>query len=96
MQLAKVGGAIKEQTPVLGMKQRDGFVIAKAVPSRYRNALVPIVYDNVVKKSIVYTDEYRGYSKMKYRYNRESVNHGAKQYVNGMAHTNGLRTFGAT
>lgn len=87
------GGAINEHTPVLGMKERDGIVIAKVVKSRERNVLTPIIYDTVAKKSTVYTDEYRGYSKMKYRYNHASVNHGAKQYVNGMAHTNGIENF---
>ena len=38
----------------------------------------------------VYTDEHSGYDWVE---NRESVRHGAKEYVNGMVHTNGIESF---
>ena len=38
----------------------------------------------------VYTDEHAGYDGLP---NGESVNHSVKEYVDGMAHTNGIESF---
>ena len=40
----------------------------------------------------IYTDEHSGYDWVP---NREMVRHSAKEYVNGMAHTNGIESFWA-
>lgn len=87
------GGTMHEKQPVLGMLERGGNVIAKVVPDRDRLTLLPIIYDTVRMKSTVMTDEYRGYQNMKWKFTHLTVNHGAKEYVNEMAHTNGIENF---
>ncbi len=43
--------------------------------------------------STVYTDEHRGYIGLDgIFYSHQSVNHSAGEYVNGMAHTNGIES----
>ena len=42
----------------------------------------------------VYTDDHSGYQGM--RFNHETVNHSAGEYVRGQAHTNGIESFWAT
>ena len=41
-------------------------------------------------KATVYTDDARAYDTLP---NRQAVNHSAGEYVNGMAHTNGIESF---
>jgi transposase-like protein len=39
------------------------------------------------------TDDYSAYTELSNYYDHRTVNHSAKQYVNGMAHTNGIENF---
>jgi transposase-like protein len=39
------------------------------------------------------TDDYSAYNDLSKGYNHHTVNHSAKEYVNGMAHTNGVENF---
>lgn len=87
------GGTMHEKQPVLGMRERDGMVIAQVVESRDKNVLMPIIFKNVATSSVVMTDEYNGYNDLETNYIRHKVNHGAKEYVNQMAHTNGIENF---
>ena len=63
------------------------------------DTLKKIVRENVKPGSTIYTDENRGYVHLgdNYggEYNNKSVKHSAKEYVNGMAHTNGIESFWA-
>ena len=87
------GNMIRETTSVLGMLERGGHVIAKVVPNRHKQTLLPIVIENVVPMSFVMSDEYSAYKDLGKRFYHNSVNHSAKQYVNGMIHTNGIENF---
>ena len=40
----------------------------------------------------VYTDEHAGYQNLGARYEHGTVKHSAKEYVNGMAYTNGIES----
>ena len=54
------------------------------------------VRERVESGALVYTDQHGGYVGLaKQGYQHESVNHSAKEYVNGMAHTNGIESFWA-
>ena len=63
------------------------------------DTLKKIVRENVKPGSTIYTDENRGYvhlgSKYGGEYNHKRVKHSTKEYVNGMAHTNGIESFWA-
>lgn len=87
------GGTTHDQQPVLGMRERDGNVVAIVVPNRFKETLLPIVRNVVEQDSTVMTDEYTAYKDLKFDYSHNTVNHGAKEYVNAMAHTNGIENF---
>jgi transposase-like protein len=87
------GRSYKDKTPVLGLKQRDGNIIAKVVPDTKQDTIAPIIHTHVEKGANIYTDEWHGYNNLSENFTHKRVNHGAKQYVNEMAHTNGLENF---
>jgi transposase-like protein len=87
------GGTIHTQQPVLGMKERNGNVIAIVVPNRNKETILPLVRNVVEQDSTIITDEYTAYKDLKFDFEHLTVNHGAKEYVNHMAHTNGIENF---
>jgi len=83
-----------EKTPVFGMVERGGDVIAKVVPNARRKTLIPQIVANVAKGSTVATDEYRPYLSLPSKgYKHVMVKHREREYVNGIAHTNTLDGF---
>jgi len=54
---------------------------------------LPIIQETVENDSSIMTDEYTAYKDLKFEYSHNTVNHGAKEYVNQMAHTNGIENF---
>ena len=80
---------------VVGIKQRDGKVIAQPINSTSRESLQTFISKNVKQASQIYTDEHSGYVGLSVNYKHGVVRHSAKQYVNGMAHTNGIESFWA-
>ena len=80
---------------VAGVKERESRrVRARVVPDRKKPTLHALVADNVDPSAVVYTDEARSYRGIPNPH--EWVNHGAGQYVDGMAHTNGIESFWCT
>jgi len=79
---------------VVGMKERNGRVSAQAVESTDAPTLQSFVEDHAQEGATVYTDEHRSYQGIT-GYNHEVVNHSAKEFVRGMAHTNGIESFWA-
>ena len=82
------GNTVSTKATVIGIKARNGNVMAKVVADRTKEALLPVVYENVKVGTIVMTDDYSAYNDVKRYYKHLTVNHSAKEYVNGMAHTN--------
>lgn len=83
------------KTPVVGAKDREtGRVSAEVIESPTQRNLHRFIYRNVEKGAQVYTDEARAYKGMPYPH--ASVNHGVEQYVDGMAHVQGVESFWAT
>lgn len=88
-------GAVGKQA-VIGMRERGGRVRAMPIPDGKGPTLRGIVKANILFGSTIFTDENRGYvylGKMyggKYSHHR--VRHSAKQFVDGMAHTNGIES----
>ena len=87
------GNTISTKSCVIGMKERDGNVMAKVVIDRTKESLLPVVYENLKHDAIVMTDEYSAYTDLAKYYQHHTVNHTAKEYVNQMAHTNGIENF---
>ena len=87
------GRSVKTKKPVLGLLERDGSVIAKVVNNTFKENIEPFVAQNVAPLATIMTDEYYAYNGLSKVYNHSTVNHGAKQYVNGLVHTNGIENF---
>jgi len=78
---------------VIGIKDRDSNTVKAAVIERTdQPTLSGFVAAHIEPGTKVYTDEHSGYNLVE---NREMVRHSAKEYVNGMAHTNGIESFWA-
>ena len=87
------GGGPTGKTPVIGMRQRGGRTVAKAVEATDRLTLWTEIQKTVKKGSTLYTDDhgaYRGIERKAYQH--EALNHSANEYVKGMAHTNGIES----
>lgn len=82
------------KTAVVGMKDRKtNHVQAKVVEHTNQETLQAFVNERKADNAKVYTDEHGGYIGLE---NHESVKHSVSEYVNGMAHTNGIESFWAT
>ena len=91
------GRSTKTKTPIFGMVQRNGKVIAMKVEDTKAKTLMPIIKQFVRENAHLLTDElvsYRGLNKE--GYNHDYVSHGTKEFVrpNGI-HTNSVEGFWA-
>ena len=78
---------------VAGLKDRaTNRVMAEVVNATDRPTLQGFVRDYTVPGAIVYTDDALAYRDLR-GYKHASVNHSAKEYVNGQAHCNGVESF---
>ncbi|SDS84178.1 ISXO2-like transposase domain-containing protein [Mucilaginibacter mallensis] len=93
----KAGGTQGRNTtskkPVIGLRDKDGHVYAQVVNDVGRKTIEDIIDKMVPAGATVYTDEWLSYNRLHEKYNHKRVNHGAKQFVNEMAHTNGVENF---
>ena len=87
----KAGRGAVGKTAVLGMRERGGKVKAKPVSDTTKPTLQGAIHESVEEGATVYTDDHRAYLGLQ-GYDHESVNHSAKEFVNGMAHTNGIES----
>ncbi len=87
------GRNTKSKTPVFGMIERDGIVMAEKVDNVTSKTLGSILAQNVVKGSTIMTDEWKAYTKLPLDYNHHIVKHGLGEYVNGNCHTNTMENF---
>ena len=75
---------------VMGFKERNGK--AQVIPNIQHETLKAQINENVFKESTICTDELRCYNNIA-DYTHLKVNHSAKEFVNGMAFTNGIENF---
>ncbi len=89
----KAGRGPVGKTAVAGLKDRaSGQIRAEVVESTDAATLQQFVYDNTEIGTTVYTDEAHAYKGM-IGMQHETVKHSVGEWVNGMAHTNGLESF---
>ena len=84
-------GTVGKQA-VMGLKQRGGSVKAMPIADTSTKTLERNVFDTVEAGATVYTDEHAGYNNLGERYDHGTVKHSVREYVNGMAHTNGIES----
>ena len=85
------GRSVKTKIAVVGIKQRNGHVKAQSFESINSSLLQKYIDKNVSLGSVLSTDEALFYRPIK-NYPKLVVNHSAKEYVNGMASTNGIES----
>jgi len=91
----KLRGTTGKQA-VIGMKSRAGQIKAKPIAGTDRYTLWHEIEQHIEKGSTLYTDDHGAYRGLDLSdYEHKVVNHSAKQYVDGMAHTNGIESFWA-
>lgn len=84
------------KTPVFGMVQRHGRVVAMPVRSVKGATLLPHVIERVLPASTVYTDELASYdalSSSPKNYTHQRVRHAERIYVSGDVHVNTIEGF---
>ena len=88
----KAGRGTVGKTAVVGAKDRKtNKVRAKVVKATDAKTLQKFVADNAAKGTTVYTDDAAAYKGMPF--DHTSVRHSVGEYVDGMAHTNGIESF---
>lgn len=88
------------KTGVLGMRERDGHVKAVVLNGTTAPEILGHIFANVLPGSTLCTDEHASYQGLPPLglfadipiYDHHAVNHSAKEFVNGMAHTNGIES----
>jgi transposase len=85
----------KVKTPVMGMVERDGSVVALAVDDTTAKTLCGSVRKFVLPETTVFTDEYPSYNTVAEgrRYTHRRIKHSEKIYVLGDVHTNTIEGF---
>jgi len=82
-----------DKSAVFGLYERKGNIIAQQVENVKKKTLQPIIIETVLPNSILSTDEWKAYIGLDKFYQHVKVNHGAKEFVNAMTHTNNLECF---
>jgi len=83
-----------DKTPVFGIAQRQGRVMAVTVPNVARATVMPYITERVLPKSTVYTDEYRTYDTLgRQGFEHRRIRHVERIYVSGDIHTNTIEGF---
>jgi len=85
------GRSTKTKTAVVGIKQRDGRVVAKSFDIVNSVKMQKYIDANVVTGSTQNTDDARFYRPIM-GYTKLMVNHSVGEFVNGMASTNGIES----
>jgi len=86
------GRSVKDKTPVLGMVERKGALVAKVVENTKSETLTPHIIQ-YVKDALIYTDEWWGYNSIKKLFKHGYVNHRTSEYVRGNVYTNTIEGF---
>ena len=90
----KAGRGAVGKAIVVGAKDREtNRVSAAVVGNTDAKTLQGFVGDHAAEGATVYTDDHGGYQGMPFEH--ETVKHSISEYVNGMAHTNGIESFWA-
>ncbi len=93
----KRGRGPENKTTVVGIVQRQGQLMAIAVPDTKRKTVLPIVGKAVEKGSQIYTDEYFIYDKLTHMgYNHKRVLRSQNIYLIGEGYTNTIEGFWST
>jgi transposase len=92
----------RKKTPVVGIVERGGRVVAKVIPDVTGPSITSLVKKHVAAGSTVYSDEYQSYAligRLKddkgkdLKFKHDTVRHGQDEFVRGDVHTNSVEGF---
>ena len=86
------GRGIVGKQPILGMRAMGGRVHAKSITDTSRTTIGKEVFAGVESGATIYMDEHAAYEQPVGRYQCQSVKHSVREFVNGMASTNGIES----
>ncbi len=90
----KRGRGASGKTPIIGIAERKGKIVATVTADVSRKTIEPIITESVEANATVYTDEFLAYNRVaKMGFQHYKVNHGDKVYVDGLAYTNTIEGF---
>jgi transposase len=90
----KRGRGAGGKSTVFGIAQRKGDVSASVTVDLKSATVYPLIKERVLPDSMIYTDEFPTYDKLKtHGYNHKRVHHASKVWVVGDAHTNTIEGF---
>ena len=85
----KAGRGAEKKTPVLTLVERKGRIKSSPIEHVSRKTLKKIMVRNIDKNAVVMTDEFPSYWWVEKRFRSHgTIDHGSKQYVHGLIHTN--------
>lgn len=87
------GRSAKDKSPVVGMVERHGKLIARKISDVGSETLTYNAVQHIKQTANVYTDEWLGYRNLKLIYDHAFVKHNSGEYVNGRIHTNTIEGF---
>jgi transposase len=88
----RLGAWKKPKIAVVGLLERKGKVVAKALSRRSEYEIAPFVEKHLKKGSTLYTDSAPVYNTLR-GYNHAKVVHTDREYVRGEVHTNNIEGF---
>ncbi len=88
--LERHGTGMVGKQAVLGIRERQGRTKLLPIVETTQSVLRGAIQAHVEPNTLVYTDDHGGYRGLPYPH--ETVRHSAKEYVNGLAHTNGIES----
>lgn len=88
------GRSVKDKTPVFGIVERKGKLVARVVKNTSCEVLTPNIV-KFVKDALIYTDEWWGYNSIKKLFKHDYVNYRSSEYVRGEVYTNTIEVFGS-
>ena len=80
------------KTPVFGMRERGGQVLAHVVESTTAVVLQGVIRENVLTGATICSDEHKSYNGLDDEFTHKVVNHSARQYMDGIVHTNSIES----
>lgn len=92
---AMTGRSTVHKTAVAGVKDRStSRVVAVPVPDVSAESLTGVVAASTELGATVFTDEWRSYRPLRWMgYHHHRIEHGAREYVRGEVHTNGIENY---
>lgn len=87
------GRSIKTKIPVIGMVERNGKLVSHIVSDAKSTTLLPSILKTVNPNTIIYTDEWKGYSNIHKYYTHKSIRHKDNEFVRDNIYTNTIECF---